>query len=286
MTTPHEPQDPDLTEEEEREVAALLADAAVEGPGVTPPDVVARLDDVLAGLVTQRSTERTVEATLTPATAAAAATPPAATPGSVVPLDERRRRRQWPRVLLAAAAVVGGGYAVTNLGGGWPGGASSDSAGSAGSAGGATPHHARSRGEATTLSGSGGGLSGGAEMSVVPTVRRDHLAADVRRVVRMFGQPVPTDSPTGVPTAGASTDPSAQPSVSPTAGSSQGGSTLEAARGCPVPRLTDSQRVYQVRYRGAPAGLVVGPRRQGSVDVTVYACSDGGVRLSRTVPAP
>ena len=74
----------------EDEVARLLAEAA--GPEPIPGDVAARLDDVLAGLVAERSPAR-------------------AHPGAV-PLAARRR---WPRMLLAAAAVVVGGYAVGSV---------------------------------------------------------------------------------------------------------------------------------------------------------------------------
>ena len=49
------PQDPrELTTEEEREVSALLADLAAQ-PATTPPEVAARLDDVLAELVAERT---------------------------------------------------------------------------------------------------------------------------------------------------------------------------------------------------------------------------------------
>ena len=63
----------------------------------------------------------------------------------------------------------------------------------------------------------------------------------------------------------------------------QGG--LGEAQACAVPRLTESQRLYLVRYRGAPASLVVGPRHGGQVDVTVYSCRTGGIEVAATVPA-
>jgi hypothetical protein len=86
-------------------VRRLLASAGEPSPAM-PPDVVARLDDVLAGLVAERDAS-----------------------GDVVPLAPRRARR-WPRYLVAAAAVsvlgVGIGSVVQ------PGGG--DSGSSAGSA--------------------------------------------------------------------------------------------------------------------------------------------------------
>ncbi len=86
----------DLTPEDEAEVARLLAESG--GPLPTPTEVVARLDDVLAGLVAERAAGNvTVES--------------ADVTGTVLPLSTERRRR-WPRALLAAAAVVAGGYGV------------------------------------------------------------------------------------------------------------------------------------------------------------------------------
>jgi hypothetical protein len=115
-------------------------------------------------------------------------------------------------------------------------------------------------------------------MSLVPTVRPSHLAGDVRRVVRVFD----TRGITERPSSGQSPPPATSPA--PSADPSSG--TADELPDCPVPRLAAGQRLYEVRFRGRPAGLVVGAPQQGSVDVTVYACSDGGVRLSRTVPAP
>ena len=253
MTAPYDPSDPGdpvLSEEEEREVTALLADSQGRGPLATPPEVVARLDDVLAGLVDSSVRQ--------PQTRPAASVEGA----SVATLEEHRRRRRWPQVLLAAAAVLVVGYGVADLtSGGVLESGSADGAGGAASTAdsGAVEERAHPGQEE-----SGGGLAGADPMSIVPTVRRDHLAADVRRVVRLFGQHHVTQEPS--------------------AEASQGG--VDELRDCPVPRLVEGQRLYQVHYRGSPAGLVVGPPQQGSVDVTVYSCEDGGVRLARTVPAP
>jgi hypothetical protein len=249
---PHDPDLPLLSEAEEREVTALLAGLAERGPVATPPEVVARLDEVLDGLVAERR--------------AGPAGPP------LVRSEERDRRRRWPRLLLAAAAVVVGGYAVNGVvHGTGVGSGGSGSASSAGSAGGQDDVGRQEKRSAADSSGSGpagssgSGHASGSTMALVPTVRRDHLAGDVRRVVRMFHgrafvQPTETPSPS-----------SGQP---------------EASGTCPVPRLLDGQRFYEVRYQRAPAGLVVGAPEQGSVDVTVYACSDGGVLLTRSVPTP
>lgn len=90
MTHPERP-----TPEEEARVRRLLADARHDEP--MPPDVVARLDDVLADLV---EADRTPGATVTP-------------------LATRRRRAA--QMLVAAAAVVAVGIGlgqVVDLGGG------------------------------------------------------------------------------------------------------------------------------------------------------------------------
>ena len=248
MTSPHDPDDlhgPVLSEAEEQELTALLAAEGRE-PLTTPPHVVARLDDVLAGLVAEREH---------PSDAGADAGSDAGSDvgsdvAAVVPLAGRRRSRRWPPVLLAAAAVVVGGYAVGDLASnGALSGAGSDAGSAAGGSAGSAAEGQLDR----RTEDEGDGLAGGGSMSVVPTVRPDHLATDVRRVVRLLGERAVVG---------------------------------DDARPCAVPRLTEGQRFYEVRFRGAPAGMVLGPPEAGSVDVTVYACEDGGVRLSRSVPAP
>src|SRR5687767_4685966 len=107
MTTrgPWEPPTPD----QEAAVARLLSDAA--GPVSMPPEVAARLDEVLTGLEAERAGE--TEAAVAGSSVAESAAPAtssvssgASGPGEVVTL---RTRRRWPRALLAAAAVVIGG---------------------------------------------------------------------------------------------------------------------------------------------------------------------------------
>lgn len=78
---------PDLTPEQDA-VRRLLADARHDGP--TPPEVVARLDDALAALVTER--RETSEGPSAP----------------VVDLGARRRRTVGIALLAAAAVVVAG----------------------------------------------------------------------------------------------------------------------------------------------------------------------------------
>src|SRR6478672_12026110 len=86
--------DEHLDPEQEELVRALLAElGSAPDAASMPPDVAARLDETLAGLVAERE-----EA-----------------PADVVPL----RRRWAPRVAVAAAAVIvigAGGVAAANLG--------------------------------------------------------------------------------------------------------------------------------------------------------------------------
>lgn len=98
----------DLTPEQEA-VRRLLADARHDGP--PPPEVVARLDDALAALVSERRDTPADEATRATAT--------------VTDLGARRRRLAGMGVLAAAAVVVAG----VALGQGLPRGADSADSG-------------------------------------------------------------------------------------------------------------------------------------------------------------
>ena len=82
--------DPDLTPERDASVRALLASA--KHTEATPPEVVARLDDVLAGLVSERRAQHAPVLTLA-----------------------ARRRRVVSSALLAAAAVVVFGVGITEV---------------------------------------------------------------------------------------------------------------------------------------------------------------------------
>jgi hypothetical protein len=85
--------DPALDPTDEQSLRDLLRSA--HATPSTPPAVAARLDEVLAGLVSERAE-------------------PAPEQTPVVDLAERRRRR-WPKVLVAAAAVSVIGLGVGNL---------------------------------------------------------------------------------------------------------------------------------------------------------------------------
>lgn len=106
--------DPSGLTPEQDAVRRLLADARHDGP--TPPEVVARLDETLASLVSERVSERASER--------ASASAPRSTRASIVDLGARRRRTVGIGLLAAAAVVVAG----VALGQGLPRMSGSDSA--------------------------------------------------------------------------------------------------------------------------------------------------------------
>ena len=155
-----------MTPEEEEQVRrALAATAAAERPADgerVPPEVAARLDDVLAELVEGRR-------------------PAAERHAGLGDLAARRRTaRRWPGLLVAAAAVVvvvGAGGIVAH--GGFGSGGSGQSASSAG--------------------GSAQDKSAPQDLAVVPSdpaLHRDGFAAEVRRLA---GSPALADGADGSP---------------------------------------------------------------------------------------
>lgn len=221
-------------EPEQERIRALLAELGTGGRGEpVPPDVAARLDDTLAGLVAERRAGEATGGATTEATGGASdgASDGATSGASVVPL----RRRLLPRLAVAAAvlAVLGAG-AVTaldhGLGGGGAG--SSTSADSAGS-------------------GTGKSAAVPQEATAVPALHSASFARDVTLLLR--GRPdlrgpasriqAPSDS------AGAA-----------------------GAAGCPIPVVASGSTALPVLYDGRPAILVVGPARTGQRLVEVRAC--------------
>lgn len=250
----------DLTPEEEAELSALLADAG--GPVATPPEVVARLDDVLAGLVAER--------------AAGSDTTEETGAGAPVSLEAERRRR-WPRALLAAAAVVAGGYGVgaaltgTTMSGDSESSVSADeSAGGSSSgsdAGGAGDGQAGQAMESAPERDAVGRrpaqapVNGSSLREGAPRLRSDHLAEDVVRLLDRSGREPARDEAT-VPRR----------------------TLLGAAAACLPPRLARDETWYLVRYDGLRAALITEPPARGAVEATVVGCD--GERLDEvTVPA-
>lgn len=241
-----------LTPEQEDSVARLLADAA--GPVPMPADVAARLDDVLAGLVAERSgsTDR-------------ATTPPGG--DRVDELARARARRRWPRVLLAAAAVVVGGYTVGTVATDGLLGGSTDSADSGAASDSSMAQEDSLGGDELQGTDQDDGAAAGdleaapeafdrGAMKLLRTVRLrpDTLERDVRRALRLLD-------------------------AAPAASLSRQGTEL-ADSACPGPPLGKRDRALQVRYDGEPAVLVAGPERGGAVAATVHSCA--GELLDRT----
>lgn len=159
----------DELDPQEETVRRLLAEAGKD-PGTVPDDVVARLDDTLAGLVAERADGAE------PSPAAATA------PTAVSGLAERRRRR-WPRVLVAAAAVSVISIGAANL---FSGGEADLS--TAGDAGGAALESAP---EDSTRESPGDGQAAAPQEALPnsdsatrsrPALRTESLTTDIQRI--------------------------------------------------------------------------------------------------------
>ncbi len=167
-----------MTPEQEEQVRRALAAAGraeSDGErGSLPPDVAARLDNVLAELVQGRSLS---------------APAPAGTPAGQPDELAARRRRRWPNVLVAAAAVAviaAAGGAVVTRGLGTSGGDSGASSASSDTGGGAAQDRVRPEsGVAPSPS------DGGRFVAPVPAVRlrTATLDADVRRAAAALTSP-------------------------------------------------------------------------------------------------
>jgi len=255
-----------MTPEQEEQVRRALASA---GPAPQlPPEVAARLDATLAGLVAGRS-----DAPDAVPDAEAVAGPVAA------PLDEleQRRRRRWPRVLVAAAGVAvlayGGGVVLEGLqvsGGDAASTAARDET-FAGAGAGAESED-RSAPDApgvmppSTGAGDGlvaqGGKAGSARALSTRTVRlhRDTLVEDVGRLI---GRTALVDEKS------AGADDAGRP-----------GSVAALVAPCAVPTVTRAVGYAPARLDGVPATLVVRRDTDGTRVAEVYACGDPARRLA------
>ncbi len=232
-----------MTPEQEEAVRRALAATARAEDDALPPEVAARLDDRLAGLVSDRS-GRSERSLLTGARTGSRPQP-------------SRAPRRWPRVLAAAAAVVvvaGGGSAVVHSLGG-SGSASSSSASRAGSGPGpASAGPARSAASAgPTRSAAGaapptaaGGEGGSPAPGRLPDLRTATLHRDVQRAAARAAavghgnrlRPESAGRPPGA---------------------------------CAVPSLAPGRRALAVRLDGRPATLVL-PRAAGPGVARIYPC--------------
>lgn len=250
--------DPELGPEEDARVRALLAELGTPPEAASmPPEVAARLDETLAGLVAERQE--------------ADQPAPAAEPtrSNVVPL-----RRRWASRATAAAAaviVVGvGGVAVANLGG--FGGASDDSSTSAG-AGSADSGGAESLAEPSPAAPSApAGDQSGALRGGVPLLTSASFDAEVARLVS--GNQDLSSLDGSVTNERKSLDQAERRALA------------DAARsGCPGPTLSDGSTRTLVLYDDAPAVLVIHPVQSGERLVEAFGCGGARVLDSARVPA-
>jgi hypothetical protein len=258
-----------VTPEEEERVRRALAEAGAgdrSGKNSTPPEVVARLDEVLDGLVVARGAT--------------------GTPGEGGGDDlARHRRRRWAGVLVAAAALAAialGGPAVLRGLTSTTGSASTDSAG-ASSAQSGSPPDGTAGGQGSPPAGAKGLASGALPP---PELRSASLRRDVERAVVASvaapGDPVGAHGQSsGQSSPNASGQSSPEASGNPSGGTSGGTSSRRAEIACDLPAIppaftaSSGADVIAVRLDGRPATLVVAAPRNGTRVARVYACNGG-----------
>jgi hypothetical protein len=262
-----------VTPEQEEQVRRALGAAAHPGAAARPdppmpPDVVDRLDTVLAELVAPR---------------VAASEPAGQTVNQTTgqPADQTadelavRRRRRWPNALVAAATVAGitlAGVAIGTGGlglAGRSGGESTTAGGSTRTPSGDTATEARSRStgsspDTSTRRSTGtptGAATGGAGPAAprqprslagqdagTRSLRTPTLAGDVRRLVDRRTAPGPANG----------------------------------ALACRRPPVHEGDRLLGVRLDGRLATLVLGPPVGGRQQARVYSCQHPGTPLATT----
>jgi hypothetical protein len=245
---------------EQEAVRRLLADARHDGP--PPPEVVARLDDTLASLVSERAAGRTAEA---------ATGHDDRSPARVVDLGSRRRRVA-SLGLLAAASVVVAGVAI---GQGLPRSGGDDSSeSSAGSASDSSLADTPTS-EDDSGSGSGSGEGGGSGAASEPA-------------------PESLKSSPGTPFAGLPSLSAADADLDDRLlalradGSNRREqlASLDALGRCDVPRAGRASELVAAELDGQP-GVVVFRRPTGEAQgVELYVCGQADPVRTITLPAP
>lgn len=246
-----------MTPEEEEQVRRALAAAPpVEG---LPPEVAARLDATLAGLVAERAAGETG-------------------PEPAVASLEERRRRRWPGVLVAAAAVSVLAYGVgTTLGGvGLSGGGAESTAArdqTFSGAGADSADRGATEGDAEDApeepgalvtdredAVAGGAPAEGRALLVSGTVRlhRGSLREEVGRLVR-----------------------DAALARAPASDKTRDSAGFLADR-CEQPDLARGDRIAAARLDGTRATLVVRKAVGGTRVAEIYSCGDGSDLLAIT----
>jgi hypothetical protein len=248
MNDEHDPgQDPEMDPEQEARVRALLADLGTAPEAASmPPEVAARLDETIAGLVAERHVE-TEE-----------------TASNVVPL----RRRWATRAAAAAAAVIvvgAGGVAAANLGVFGGTNATSDSA-----AGGSTAGKAESLDSSTASPREPAPLSGGDAVDRLPRITASAFDTDVTRLLQQdLSAAVPDDSTARNQQRKAAEDGALADSLKET---------------CPGPKLSGKADTRPVLYDGTEAVLVIHPEHRGARLVEAWTCTGDRVLDRARVP--
>lgn len=272
-----------------RLLAAASGDAASPESVEMPEHVARRLDDVLAGLVSERAGSNVpaaeapagalAEAAAAPTEADDRAEPPAGAPGDApaeelvgpVPSDEvigvtelaSRRRRRWPRLLVAAAAVSVIGLGVGTMLEGGPefsaqgeratAGASSDGLAADRSGSSADEEARDSADKAAPEVQRNDGSMALADGSRPPRLRTSSLTADVQDV---------EDSLTPVPVSGLPND---------------------LSRTCLQPRTRPGDEWLPVRLDGQEAVLVLRAPADGRRTADVFTCDSARTPAASTV---
>jgi hypothetical protein len=250
---------------EQEAVRRLLADARHDGP--PPPDVVARLDETLASLVSERASEPTSGSTSEPPAGRTTGNDDRS-PGRVVDLGSRRRRVASIGLLAAASVVVAG----VALGQALPRGGDDPGESSAGSASDSSSAESRDDGGDSSADAGGSGP--------------DNLAdSEARQPEESFLQPGLTG-----PTLFSDDDEDIVPQLVALRPDVTDGpqrlKSLGALRNCDGVDPGPSAAVISAQIDGEP-GLVVFRRPVGEFqDVELYACGNPLPLRTITLPAP
>ena len=241
---------------EQEAVRRLLADARHTAP--PPPEVVARLDDTLASLVSERAAEHTAARA-----AERSDVPDDRSPGRVVDLGSRRRRMAGIG-LLAAASVVVAGIAIGQA---LPRGAGDAGESSAGSQSDSSLAEAGDAGGTSTDSGSGAGSEPAPEsLKSSPAIT--------------------TDGVPSLSTADADLDAQLLALREDTTCRRQAAAALDAIGDCDVPRPGRSALVVPAALDGQ-VGVVVFRRPVEEAQVVeLYVCGLAAPARTITLPAP
>lgn len=250
-----------MTHEEQEAVRRALAATPPEDP--MPPQVVTRLEAVIADLAAVRASEQSAP---NRDRSGGAADPGPGTP--VTDLEERRRRR-WPRVLVAAASVsvlaYGVGAVLQDLG------PTAETAMSDAQAGGAVDE---GQAESGADAGAGGGLApqeaaspgaqGGPQPLADGRVVELRASALRRDVLRSLGEDRVAGYADGLLAEGDARRYSRRDGT------------------CVLPEVDPGDEVSAARLDGRRATLVVRAARGGTRVAGVYWCGDGRTLLART----